>query len=70
MSTSFRLVAVDYEGSQKFVIMMLDDGAGTIKKSFNPMTEQEARDFFTSNGEAETDISKRFQSARDKKGKV
>ena len=70
MSASPRLVAVDYEGSEQFVIVMLDGSAGAIKQISNPMTEQEAREFFTSNGESADVVSERLQSARDNKDKV
>jgi hypothetical protein len=61
---------VDYEGSEQFVIVMLDGSAGAIKQISNPMTEQEAREFFTSNGESADVVSERLQSARDNKDKV
>jgi hypothetical protein len=64
------LVALDFEGSEQFVIVTFDAAIGVIRRSSNAMTEQEARDFFTSNGEDEYSIGKRFQSARDHKGKV
>jgi hypothetical protein len=63
------LVAVDYQGTERFVIIIVDFGAGTIRSSSNPMSEEEAQHFFVAKGEAESIVSERLKSARDNKGK-
>ena len=64
------LVAVDFEGSEQFVIVMFDVSAGSFKHSSGALSEQDASAFFIENGETPPDIQRRFQVARDNKGLI
>lgn len=60
----------DADGSERFIVAIVDFGAGQLKQTSRALTEDEACALFTDRGETASDIAKRFQSARDNKGRV
>ena len=71
MSETPLLIAIDHENDgELFVIMVVDFTVGQVRKSSEALTEKEAHEFFEKLGEAASIIAKRFQSARQNKGKV
>ena len=71
MSETPLLIAIDHESDgELFVIMVIDFTVGQIRKSSDAMIESEAHEFFVNLGEAAPVIAKRFETARQNKGKV